>query len=472
MPTSRSSSRPREPLAGRPRRAGFRRPSEPTVAPQRTSEPDLTAEEATAGAGARPSFSELGLPPQLVAALAERNITAAFPIQARTLADALAGRDVLGRGETGSGKTLAFGLPLLARLSTSGKSRPGAPRALVLVPTRELAQQVHDVLAPLARSLGLYTVAVYGGSPYERQVRALRRGVDVVVATPGRLLDLVERRAASLEEVGVAVVDEADHMADLGFLPAVTEILDQTPAEGQRMLFSATLDRGVDAIVRRYLTDPATHNVAPEAAPVAASDHRFFTVARRDKAAVLAEIAARPGRTLVFVRTKAGADELVVELRRAGVEAGAIHGDLPQGARRRALEAFASGRVRVLVATDVAARGIHVDDVDLVVHFDLPDDHKSYLHRSGRTARAGASGTVVSLVQPEQRRRSSHLQQRAGVRGSTVAVSPGHAAVRELATSGTPIVVAPDPRPAGSWRREERNAAGTGRRRPAHRSSR
>jgi superfamily II DNA/RNA helicase len=361
------------------------------------------------------SFAELGVPPTLTAALVARGITTPRPIQARTLPDALAGRDVLGRAETGSGKTLAFGLPLLVRTATQrGKRRAREPRGLVLVPTRELADQVHDELLPLAAVLNLRLLAVYGGVPLGRQAQELRRGIDVVVATPGRLLDLVGQGACSLAAVAIAVLDEADHMADMGFLPAVTSLLDRVPAGGQRLLFSATLDGQVDTLVRRYLTDPTRHQLASTAA-AAHMDHQIRSVRASDKVAVAAELAGRPGRTLVFVRTKHRAARLARQLEHAGIRAGALHGNLAQPARTRALAAFAAGTVPVLVATDIAARGIHVDGIDLVVHFDPPAEPKAYLHRSGRTARAGAAGTVVTLVLPEQTTEVAKLHRRAQV---------------------------------------------------------
>jgi superfamily II DNA/RNA helicase len=391
---------------------------------------------------ARPSttFAALGVPQRLVTALERRDIRAPFAIQAAALPDALAGRDVLGRAQTGSGKTLAFGLALLARLGQASAAGR-APRGLVLVPTRELALQVRDTLEPLAHAVGLKMLAVFGGAPMGRQRQALERGVDVVVATPGRLHDFVQRGECRLDEVEVSVLDEADFMADLGFLPVVKTLLDRTPADGQRLLFSATLDGAVDKLVRRYLTDPVTHSIASPSARIDTVEHRSYVVAATDKVAVLAEIAARPARTLMFVRTKHGADRLAKQLGRLGVAAGAIHGNLNQNQRQRALEAFTSGERRVLVATDVAARGIHVDDVDLVVHVDPPNDAKDYVHRSGRTARAGASGTVVSLLLPDQVRDHERLRQKAGVTATTVPVHPSHAAVRELATSGEPVVV-------------------------------
>jgi superfamily II DNA/RNA helicase len=362
------------------------------------------------------SFAELGVPPTLTAALAARGITTPRPIQARTLPDALAGRDVLGRAETGSGKTLAFGLPLLARTaSASGKRRARQPRGLVLVPTRELADQVHDELLPLAAVLNLQLLAVYGGVPLGRQAQQLRRGIDLVVATPGRLLDLLRQDACSLVAVDIAVLDEADHMADMGFLPAVTSLLDRIPPGGQRLLFSATLDTQVDTLVRRYLTDPARHTVAPTAAVATRMDHQIRTVTATDKVGVAAELAGRPGRTLVFVRTKHRAARLARQLDRAGVRAGALHGNLAQPARTRALAAFAAGTVPVLVATDIAARGLHVDGIGQVVHFDPPAEPKAYLHRSGRTARAGAAGTVITLVLPDQATEVARLHRHAQV---------------------------------------------------------
>jgi superfamily II DNA/RNA helicase len=362
------------------------------------------------------SFVELGVPTTLTTALAVRGITTPRPIQACTLPDALAGRDVLGRAQTGSGKTLAFGLPLLVRTAAaSGKRRSRQPRGLVLVPTRELADQVHAELLPLAAALGLRLLAVYGGVPLGRQAQQLRRGTDVVVATPGRLLDLLGQGACSLDAVAITVLDEADHMADMGFLPAVTSLLDRVPAGGQRLLFSATLDSQVDTLVRRYLTDPVRHTVAPTAGPAARAEHQIRPVRASDKVAVAAELAGRSGRTLVFVRTKHRAARLAQQLERAGVRAGALHGNLAQPARARALAAFAVGTVPVLVATDIAARGIHVAGIDLVVHFDPPAEPKAYLHRSGRTARAGAAGTVVTLALPEQASEVARLHRRAQV---------------------------------------------------------
>jgi superfamily II DNA/RNA helicase len=412
--------------------------------PARPSELDRALAAAIAKpAPAQATFAALGLPDPLVSALARGGIQQPFAIQARALPDALAGRDVLGRAQTGSGKTLAFGLAMLARLAPPGgtprRRQPKAPRGLVLVPTRELARQVAEVLSPLGHSVGVSVATVYGGAPLGRQIDRLQRGVDIVVATPGRLIDLMDRRACTLDRVEIAVLDEADHMADLGFLPAVTRILDATPAGGQRLLFSATLDRDVDRLVTSYLTTPAVHAVAPASEPGRAADHQVFELAAEDKVAVAAELASRRARTLFFTRTKHGAARLAKQLTRAGQAAAAIHGNLNQNQRQRALAGFTAGHPRVLVATDVAARGLHIDDVGLVVHFDPPNDHKDYLHRSGRTARAGASGTVVSLVTPAQARDMTRLHRAAGVTAGEHRVRPGHPAVRELVRSGYPV---------------------------------
>ncbi|HET7310616.1 MAG TPA: DEAD/DEAH box helicase [Mycobacteriales bacterium] len=433
----------------RPRPSHHRRASAPGQHQARTAPPRISALEALLDeAAAQPApaprdFAQLGLPAPLVTTLARRGFSAPFAIQTRALPDALAGRDVLGRAQTGSGKTLAFGLAVIARLHSGDRPKPAtAPRALILAPTRELANQVADELAPLAHSLDLRVAPVYGGAPMGRQIDRLRRGVDILVATPGRLQDIIEQKVATLAHIEITVLDEADHMADLGFMPAVTKLLDMTPAGGQRLLFSATLDRGVDRLAQRYLTDPAAHAVASSRAQVDTMDHRVFTVKAEDKVAVASAIAARPARSLFFVRTKHGADRLAKQLSRSGADAVAIHGNLNQNQRERALRAFTTGHSRVLVATDVAARGIHVDDVDLVVHFDPPNDHKDYLHRSGRTARAGATGTVLSLVEPTQLRDVEKLHAQAAVTTTTSRVDGiGHADVVALATSGEPIVV-------------------------------
>ena len=409
------------------------------------SELDLALDAAAAAPQpAAATFAELGLDPRLVRALAADDIHEPFAIQARALPDALAGRDVLGRAQTGSGKTLAFGLPLLTRLAAMpAPPRAKAPRGLVLVPTRELAQQVADVLTPLGRRIGVSIATVYGGVSISRQIARVR-DADIVVATPGRLIDLLGRHACTLSDIRVTVLDEADHMADLGFLPAVTEILDQTPADGQRMFFSATLDRGVGQLVTSYTSDAALHAVtsSTDSGP---AEHRVLVLSAADKVPVAAEIAGRPGRTLFFVRTKHGADRLAKQLARAGVDAAAIHGDRNQNQRQRALDAFTAGHPRVLVATDVAARGIHVDDVDLVVQFDPPNDHKDYLHRSGRTARAGADGMVIALVERGQLRELQRLHDAAGVTAASDEVAAGHHVVRQIAASGTPV---PPVRPA------------------------
>lgn len=350
------------------------------------------------------SFGTLGVPSPLVAALSERGITEPFPIQTATLPDTLAGRDVLGRGRTGSGKTLAFALPMVARLAASGRSKPRAPRGLVLAPTRELATQIADTLAPLAAAAGLRHTVIFGGVGQNPQVKALAAGVDIVIACPGRLEDLLGQGALRLDAVEISVLDEADHMADLGFLPGVKRIMDKTPRVGQRLLFSATLDNGVDILVKRYLTTPVTHSVDPASSPVAAMTHHVFTVSGKDeKRDVVERLAEGANRRLLFTRTKHQAKRLAKQLTTAGIPAVDLHGNLSQNARQRNLQAFSEGSVKVLVATDIAARGIHVDDVELVVHVDPPAEHKAYLHRSGRTARAGSGGDVVTIVMPEER---------------------------------------------------------------------
>jgi superfamily II DNA/RNA helicase len=448
-----------------PQRPGRAKPRSGRPTPARRPAPQSELDRALTAALSAPApepttFAELGLPTALVSALAERGIHGPFAIQSRALPDALAGRDVLGKAQTGSGKTLAFGLPVLTRLAArraadgQGRRREKAPRGLVLVPTRELASQVAEVLEPLGRSLGVTVTTVYGGVSIGRQIDRVRRGVDLVVATPGRLIDLLDRGACTLDDIEITVLDEADHMADLGFMPAVTRILDATPADGQRLLFSATLDRGVGQLVVSYLADPAICAVPAEVIENGIAEHSMLVLAAEDKVSVAAEIASRPARTLFFVRTKHGADRLAKQFGRAGVDAAAIHGNLNQNQRQRALAGFAAGYPRVLVATDVAARGIHVDDVELVVHYDPPNDHKDYLHRSGRTARAGASGMVVALVEESQVREVERLQHSAGVSPARHRVAVGHDVVRKIATSGTPVppqVIPPEP-PAGQAR--------------------
>ncbi|MCE7080894.1 DEAD/DEAH box helicase [Streptomyces sp. ST2-7A] len=360
------------------------------------------------------TFADLGLPDEVVRRLAHNGVTVPFPIQVATIPDALAGRDILGRGRTGSGKTLSFGLPLLTRLS-GRRTQPKRPRGLILTPTRELAMQVSDALQPYGDVLNLRLKVVCGGTSMGNQIYALERGVDILVATPGRLRDIINRGACSLEDTEVAVLDEADQMADLGFLPEVTELLDLIPSGGQRMLFSATLENEIDSLVKRYLVDPVSHEVDAAQGAVTTMSHHVLVVKPRDKAPITSAIAARKGRTIVFVRTQLGADRVAEQLREVGVKSDALHGGMTQGARTRTLADFKDGRINVLVATDVAARGIHVDGIDLVLNVDPAGDHKDYLHRSGRTARAGRSGIVVSLALPHQRRTVFRLMEDAGV---------------------------------------------------------
>ena len=370
-------------------------------------------------------FLLAGLPMPLVQRLAVEGIDTPFPIQEATLPDALSGRDVLGRGQTGSGKTLAFGLPMIARLMEADKAAARRPLAIVLVPTRELAIQVNRALEPLARSAGRKIQLVAGGLSYQPQIAALERGVDVLIATPGRLVDLMEKGAADLSEVRIAVLDEADHMAEMGFVPEVTAILDAIPSGGQRLLFSATLDRGIDQIVATYLRDPVTHSTDGVTAAVTTMEHHILWVEPQHKKQITAEVANRGGRTLVFARTKLGAERVAEQLRGQGVFAAALHGGLNQGVRGRILTAFTEGTLPVLVATDVAARGIHVDGIGLVLQIDPPADHKDYLHRAGRTARAGDRGIVATLALPHQQKLMARLARDAGVEAAGVAVAPG-----------------------------------------------
>ncbi len=378
-----------------------------------------------------PTFAELGVPEPLAAALAGAGIIAPFPIQAITLPDALAGLDILGRGRTGSGKTLAFSIPLAAGLA-DGHTSACRPRGLVLVPTRELASQVQAVLEPLARAMDLTVATIFGGTGQNRQVAALRQRVDIVVACPGRLADLIEQGHCHLGDVEISVIDEADHMADLGFLPVVRRLMEATPAEGQRMLFSATLDNAVDVLVRRFLSNPAVHFVDSPAAPPAIV-HHLLTTEPGDRVGVVAALAGGNNRSLVFTRTKHGAQKLTRQLAGAGVSAVPLHGNLGQGVRERNLASFSSGAVPVLVATDIAARGIHVDGIDLVIHADPPAEHKAYLHRSGRTARAGAAGVVITVQSPAQAADVGVLMRRAGVSPLAASVSPGSALLRSIA---------------------------------------
>jgi superfamily II DNA/RNA helicase len=392
------------------------------------------------------SFADAGVPAPIVAALAAAGITAPFPIQAATLPDALAGRDILGRGQTGSGKTLGFSIPLAARLA-DGYTSACRPRGLVLVPTRELASQVQRVLAPLAESMGLTVATIYGGVPQKPQVAKLRGRADIVVACPGRLADLIEQGHCDLGDVEISVLDEADHMADLGFLPIVRRLLQMTPPDGQRMLFSATLDAAVDVLARRFMNRPAHHEIGAVEAPVAMV-HHLLTIAPTDRVDVVTKLTGGAGRSLVFTRTKHAAKRLARQLTNSGIPAAELHGDLAQGARERNLAAFASGSVRVIVATDVAARGIHVDGIDLVIHADPPTEHKAFLHRSGRTARAGASGTVITLQAQAQAADVRALMQKAGVVPLTAAVTPGSALLTSIAGEPVAPVTLPVARPA------------------------
>ncbi|MEV3991030.1 DEAD/DEAH box helicase [Streptomyces sp. NPDC049837] len=459
-PQARQTAAPRPSAAGRPGGGPRRRPAA------------LRGEFAlpvssTASLPPVETFTELDLPHRLLAALRSEGMTVPFPIQAATLPNSLAGRDVLGRGRTGSGKTLAFGLALLAR--TAGqRAEPRQPLALVLVPTRELAQQVTDALTPYARSLHLRLTTVVGGMPIGRQAGALRGGSEVVVATPGRLKDLVDRGDCRLDQVAVTVLDEADQMTDMGFMPQVTHLLDQVRPDGQRLLFSATLDRNVDLLVRRYLTDPVVHSVDPSAGAVTTMEHHVLHVHGADKHATTTEIAARDGRVIMFLDTKHAVDRLTKDLLAVGVRASALHGGKTQPQRTRTLDRFKSGHVTVLVATNVAARGIHVDDLDLVVNVDPPTDHKDYLHRGGRTARAGESGTVVTLVLPGQRRGMERLMADAGITARVTRVRSGEAELSRItgaqAPSGVPVTITA---PASERPKSPGSAARGRRRRPS-----
>ena len=395
------------------------------------------------------TFASLGVPAPVVATLAAAGITTPFPIQAATLPDALAGLNILGRGRTGSGKTLAFSIPLVAGL-TEGYTSACRPRGLVLVPTRELANQVYAVLQPLAQAVGLSATTIFGGISQKLQVTALRNRADIIVACPGRLADLIEQGHCHPGDVEISVVDEADHMADLGFLPVVRRLLEATPPEGQRMLFSATLDHAADVLVRRFLNEPAEHSVDSVAAP-AATVHHLLTVAPPDRAGVVAALARGNKRSLVFTRTKHGARKLARQLTAARIPATQLHGDLLQSARERNLGSFASGAVRVMVATDIAARGIHVEGIDLVIHADPPTEHKAYLHRSGRTARAGADGVVITLQTTAQAADVRTLMRQAGVVPLVASVGPSSALLRSIA--GPPAErITPETIPAASAR--------------------
>ncbi|MGA5705843.1 DEAD/DEAH box helicase, partial [Streptomyces cellulosae] len=400
------------------------------VVPENIEDTDTTA--AVEAAAPELTFADLGLPEGVVRKLAQNGVTSPFPIQAATIPDALAGKDILGRGRTGSGKTLSFGLPTLAQLA-GGRTEKHKPRAVILTPTRELAMQVADALQPYGDVLGLKMKVVCGGTSMGNQIYALERGVDVLVATPGRLRDIINRGACSLENVEIAVLDEADQMSDLGFMPEVTELLDQVPAGGQRMLFSATMENEIKTLVDRYLESPVSHEVDAAQGAVTTMSHHILVVKPKDKAPVTAAIASRKGRTIIFVRTQLGADRVAEQLRDSGVKAEALHGGMTQGARTRTLADFKDGYVNVLVATDVAARGIHVDGIDLVLNVDPAGDHKDYLHRAGRTARAGRTGTVVSLSLPHQRRQIFRLMEDAGVDATRHIIQGGAAFDPEVA---------------------------------------
>jgi superfamily II DNA/RNA helicase len=436
----------------------------------------------TAVPSALPAFGTLDLPDQVVAALATQGITTPTPVQAAVVPDALAGHDVLGRAQTGSGKTLAFGLPVLARLAGK-RSRPQHPRALVVVPTRELATQVRRSLEPLAHAAGLKLTTVYGGTPYDKQLRQLRNGVDIVVATPGRLDDLVERGACKLDDIEVVVLDEADHLCDLGFYPVVDGLMGRTPEGSQRLLLSATLDGDVDRLVRAHLRNPRLHELDANQGSVTTMEHHVMVVGGfRDKVDAVTRLVAANPRSIVFTRTREGATELAASMTAAGIEAVDLHGNLSQRVREKNLHKFSSGRAQVVVATDVAARGIHVDNVGLVVHYDTPADPKAYLHRSGRTARAGESGAVLTLTTPRQLDEVLRLQSRAGVtsRHHDLRSAPEPMTAEALAASGTaaparrsgghqggrPGSRGAGPRPASGYRggRDEQRGRPSGRR--------
>ncbi len=431
------------------------------------------------------SFADFGLPTPVVRELSRQGIDSPFPIQTATLPDSLKGRDVLGRGRTGSGKTLAFSLPTVSRLSWAKSSRqPRRPRALVLCPTRELANQINATMEPVAKALGLVTTTIFGGVAQSRQVAALDKGVDIVIACPGRLEDLLNQRLLTLDAVEITVLDEADHMADLGFLPGVKRIMDKTPKQGQRMLFSATLDNGVDQLVKRYLSNPVRHSVDDAAAAPPQMTHHILAVRDADaKKQIVHELASGTGRRVLFMRTKHQAKKLAKQLTANGVPAVDLHGNLGQGARERNLEAFSSGAVKVLVATDIAARGIHVDDVELVVHVDPPAEHKAYLHRSGRTARAGSEGVVVTVMLPEQRGDVRDLTRKAKITAQPKPVAPGDATIKglvgEVAEYVRPADITPPQTQAkrgttstnGGSRASRRNRGGQGGGRPAAQGS-
>ncbi len=417
------------------------------------------------------SFNDVRLPAALVRVLTEQGITVPTPIQAATLPDSLAGRDVLGRGRTGSGKTYAFLLPVVARLLDSNlPAMPGKPRALILAPTRELVGQIHEALKPLAKTAGLTTMTVFGGVGQNPQVAGLRKGADIVLACPGRLEDLIQQGHCRLDAIEVTVLDEADHMADLGFLPAVRRLLTATPSTGQRLLFSATLDNAIDVLVKKFLHSPVVHQADSAQSPISTMDHHVIHLSREQRIPILVDLTSAPGRTVVFTRTKHGAKALARQLNKSGVPSVDLHGNLSQNARTRNMEAFHSGKATTLVATDIAARGIHVDDVALVVHADPPTEHKAYLHRSGRTARAGASGTVITLMTDEQVRDVRALTRAAGIKPTTTRVdgarhpllaqlAPGD---RTLVPGGLEVDVPAQPQRGGSGGGGGRRSGGGG----------
>ena len=414
------------------------------------------------------TFADLGLPRAIVNVLGKQGITEPFPIQEAAIPDALAGKDVLGRGPTGSGKTFTFGLPMLARLA-GAPSTPGHPRGLVLAPTRELASQIRERLEDPAAALGLRVLDVVGGVNINHHIRSLASPVDLLVATPGRAEDLINQKKLSFDSVAITALDEADQMADMGFLPQVRKLLDRTPKDGQRLLFSATLDGDVEKLIARYMHDPVTHSTAPVQAAVDTMDHyRLMVGGREERNEIALQIAAREGKTIMFMRTKHGVDRQVKKLRRAGIHAQGLHGDKGQGARTRALEGFADGSTPVLVATDIAARGIDVDDVSLVVHVDPPAEHKAYLHRAGRTARAGTSGTVVTLVMDDQAKEVSQLLRKAGVDAPEVRVAPLSESLVTITGARTPEGT-PLP-PPGQPQRPKRTAASGNRKAGGNRS--
>ncbi|MFE0465412.1 DEAD/DEAH box helicase, partial [Kitasatospora sp. NPDC058965] len=448
---------PGEPRPTGPRSRQIGRPPAESAGPSTTR----------AALPAAASFDELDMPKALLPILARNGVTAPFPIQAATLPNSLAGRDVLGRGRTGSGKTLAFGLAVLAR--TAGRrAQPRRPLALVLVPTRELAQQVTEALTPFAHAVQLRVAAAVGGMPINRQAQALNRGTEVLVATPGRLKDLIQRGDCRLDRVGVTVLDEADQMADMGFLPHVTEILGQVAEGGQTLLFSATLDRDVDGLVRAFLTDPFTYSADPTAAAVSTLEHHVLQVHQFDKTNTITHIASRDGRVIMFIETRNDADRLVEGLLANGVRAAALHSGKSQPQRTRTLEQFRTGQVTALIATNVAARGIHVDGLDLVVNLDPPADHKDYLHRGGRTARAGESGAVVTLVLPAQRRAMARLMAKAGVTPITTRVIAGDEELTRITGARVPTGLPTEvPDPVIERPRRHPSARRDGRGRPA-----